>query len=106
MIYYQENERGLWIYLQADVQNQDGISVLPSGRTEPLMVGFVGDPAEIEDCKLLVEDLRKRLGLSKDRRLSSDRRKQNYPISIERRADGDRRSRNEVRHVRRESNVG
>jgi hypothetical protein len=66
------------------------------------MVGFVGDPAEIEDCKLLVEDLRRRLGLSKDRRLSSDRRKQNYPISIERRrkrTNGDRRNRNEMCHV-------
>jgi hypothetical protein len=65
------------------------------------MVGFVGDPAEAEDCKLLVEDLRKRLGLSKDRRLSSDRRKQNYPISIERRkrTNGDRRNRHEVCNV-------
>lgn len=101
MIYYQENERGLWIYLQADVRNQDGLPVLPSGRTAALMVGFVGDPTEIEDCKLLVEDLRKRLGLSKDRRLSSDRRKQHYPISIERRkrTNGDRRNRDEVRHV-------
>jgi len=107
MISYQEDDSGvLRVYLETDVKNQDGLAVLPSGRTDRILIGMVGSVGVVEDVKLLVENIRVSLGLSPDRR-ASERRQQHYPISTERRdPDRDRRYCGEGAVFRRQPIVG
>ena len=106
MISYQEDESGvLRVFLECDVKNQDGLAVLPSGRTGRILIGMVGSVGIVEDVKLLVENIRLGLGLSRDRR-ACERRQKRYPISIERRERRDRRDCGEGAVFRRKSLVG